>query len=84
MRKARMTLLAHISDTHILPPGEVFACMAEGMLLGMEGIDDNSFTGTLRADRVDTVTRLARRHQFRLAGYKTKSVLGFNHANSLS
>lgn len=59
-----------------LPLGQTFACMAEGILLGMEGIANREFTGALRPDRVKKIGRIAKRHGFELAGYKTGCVLG--------
>jgi acetylornithine/succinyldiaminopimelate/putrescine aminotransferase/predicted amino acid dehydrogenase len=65
-----------------LPHGQTFACMAEGILLGMDGVSNREFTGSLRPRRVLDVWRIARRHGFELAGYKTECVLGLeeNHA----
>ena len=60
-----------------LPPGQTYACMAEAMLLGFEGIRDASFTGTLTADRVVRIAAMAARHGFELADYKRSCVLGY-------
>jgi len=59
-----------------LPPGQTFACMAEGMLLGLDGIQDTAFTGALTAEHVARVAALAARHGFTLADYKRGCVLG--------
>jgi fatty aldehyde-generating acyl-ACP reductase len=59
-----------------LPPGQTYACMAEAMLLGFEGIQDDTFTGSLTARHVSRVAAMARRHGFELAGYKRSCVLG--------
>jgi predicted amino acid dehydrogenase len=56
--------------------GQAYACMAEAMLLGFEGIRDTSFTGTLTAQHLQRVTAMAERHGFTLAGYKRSCVLG--------
>jgi len=59
-----------------LPKGQTFACMAEGMLLGYEGVYDRTFTGTITSEQVRRVTEMAFKHGFRLAEYKTQCVLG--------
>jgi len=59
-----------------LPPGQTYGCMAEGLLLGYEGVFDTTFTGAITAGHVRRVTGLARKHGFRLAEYKTRCVLG--------
>ncbi len=59
-----------------LPKGQTFACMAEGIMLGYEGIFDRAFTGSITADHVRRVQQMAAKHGFRLAEYKTKCVLG--------
>jgi acetylornithine/succinyldiaminopimelate/putrescine aminotransferase/predicted amino acid dehydrogenase len=56
-----------------LPKGQAYACMAEGMLLGLEGISDTSYTGGLKADRVSRIRRMATQHSFELARYCTSS-----------
>lgn len=58
-----------------LPRGHMYACMAEGILLGFEGGRDASLTGLLRPDQVRWVEALAQRHGFELADYKKKCVL---------
>lgn len=50
-----------------LGPGLAFACMAEGMLLALEGVCDRAFTGDLSADHVERVATMAARHGFALA-----------------
>ena len=60
-----------------LPPGQTYACMAEAMLLGFEGIRDATFTGSLTADLVVRVAAMAARHGFELADYKRSCVLGY-------
>jgi predicted amino acid dehydrogenase len=59
-----------------LPAGQTYACMAEAILLGFEGIQDDTFTGSLTAGHVVRVAALARRHGFALADYKRSCVLG--------
>jgi predicted amino acid dehydrogenase len=58
-----------------LPSGQTYACMAEAILLGFEGIADTTFTGLLTAEHVTRVAALAARHEFALAEYKRCSVL---------
>jgi acetylornithine/succinyldiaminopimelate/putrescine aminotransferase/predicted amino acid dehydrogenase len=59
-----------------LPPGQTYGCMAEAMLLGLEGIHDATFTGSLTAGRVERVAAMAAWHGFKLADYKRSCVLG--------
>jgi acetylornithine/succinyldiaminopimelate/putrescine aminotransferase/predicted amino acid dehydrogenase len=59
-----------------LPPGMTYGCMAEGILLGLEGVTDATFTGSLRAEHVARVRAMAQRHGFALADYKSSCVLG--------
>lgn len=60
-----------------LPTGQTYACMAEAMLLGFEGIRDAAFTGSLTTDLVMRVAAMAARHGFELADYKRSCVLGY-------
>ena len=59
-----------------LPPGQVYGCMAETMLLGLEGIRDATFTGLLPAEHVYRLAAMAKRHGFALAEYKTHATMG--------
>ena len=59
-----------------LPPGQVYGCMAEAMLLGLEGIRDATFTGILPAEHVFRLAAMAKRHGFALAEYKTHLTMG--------
>jgi len=59
-----------------LPPGQVYGCMGEAMLLGLEGIRDSTFTGTLPAENVYRLKGMAERHGFMLADYKTQETIG--------
>jgi acetylornithine/succinyldiaminopimelate/putrescine aminotransferase/predicted amino acid dehydrogenase len=59
-----------------LPPGQVYGCMAEALLLGLEGVRDATFTGTLPAEHVYRLAAMARRHGFTLAEYKTHATVG--------
>ena len=59
-----------------LPSGQVYGCMAEGVLLGLEGVHDVTFTGSPGLDQVLQVESLAERHGFQLADYKRSCVVG--------
>lgn len=59
-----------------LPPGHTYACMAEGILLGLEGARDATFTGWLTPNKIRRIDEIARRHGFELADYKESCVLG--------
>jgi acetylornithine/succinyldiaminopimelate/putrescine aminotransferase/predicted amino acid dehydrogenase len=59
-----------------LPPGQVYGCMAETMLLGLEGVRDATFTGMLPAEHVYRLAAMAKRHGFTLADYKTHATMG--------
>ncbi len=58
-----------------LPPGHTYGCMAEGILLGFEGVRDRTFTGPVAPEQVYRLEAMARRHGFELADYKTFCVL---------
>jgi predicted amino acid dehydrogenase len=58
-----------------LPPGQVYGCMAETMLLGLEGVRDATFTGFLPAEHVFRLAAMAKRHGFTLAEYKTHTTM---------
>jgi acetylornithine/succinyldiaminopimelate/putrescine aminotransferase/predicted amino acid dehydrogenase len=78
--KGGIARLPHGEDLGIvgfpLPPGHTYGCMAESLLLGLEGVGDSTFTGSLRAEHVRRVLAMADRHGFELADYKTSCVLG--------
>ncbi len=59
-----------------LPPGQVYGCMAETLLLGLEGVRDATFTGFLPAENVYRLAAMAKRHGFSLAEYKTHATIG--------
>ena len=59
-----------------LPPGQVYGCMAETLLLGLEGVRDATFTGMLPAEHVYRLAAMARRHGFALADFKTHATVG--------
>jgi predicted amino acid dehydrogenase len=58
-----------------LPPGQAYGCMAEAMLLGLEGVRDATFTGMLPAEHVFRLAEMAKRHGFQLAEYKTHATI---------
>ncbi|MDR7542584.1 MAG: NAD(P)H-binding protein, partial [Armatimonadota bacterium] len=53
------------------PPGTCEACMAETMALALEGRYESYTLGAdVRLDRVEEIARIARKHGFRLAGFR--------------
>ena len=50
-----------------LPRRQTYGCMAEGILLGFEGVRDTRFTGTQTPNQVQQIERIARWHGFELA-----------------
>lgn len=59
-----------------LAPGQVYGCMAEALLLGLEGVRDATFTGSLPSEHVYRLAAMAKRHGFTLAEYKTHATIG--------
>ena len=58
------------------PPHTCFACMAETMILALEGRYENFTLGRkLNPSQIDTISVLARKHGFTLAGFRN-----FEHA----
>lgn len=55
-----------------LEPGTAFACMAETILLGLEGTTSHYSYGPIEAERVKQSRELARRHGFQLARARTE------------
>ena len=53
-----------------LPRGRAYGCLAEALLLGLEGIRDRSFTGALHGEHVARVAAMAKTHGFELADYR--------------
>jgi acetylornithine/succinyldiaminopimelate/putrescine aminotransferase/predicted amino acid dehydrogenase len=51
--------------------GNVFACMAETMVMGLSGIRESLSCGAVELDTIRFVEALARYHNFRLAAFKT-------------
>jgi acetylornithine/succinyldiaminopimelate/putrescine aminotransferase/predicted amino acid dehydrogenase/acyl carrier protein len=59
-----------------LPPGHVYACMAETMLLGLDGATRHGSFGPVRHDDVVNVAAMAERHGFRLGLADDTAVAG--------
>jgi fatty aldehyde-generating acyl-ACP reductase len=59
-----------------LPVGQCFGCLAEGLLLGLAGVRDHSFTGSVTPAKVERMAALAKQHGFELVDYKRACVLG--------
>jgi len=54
------------------PPGTSYACMAETMILALEGrIEDYSLGRSLELGRVREITELASKHGFKLHGFRS-------------
>ncbi|MHB2019335.1 MAG: shikimate dehydrogenase, partial [Candidatus Xenobia bacterium] len=54
------------------PPGLALACMAETMILTLEERWENFSLGRgIRREQVEEISRLARKHGFRLAGFRS-------------
>jgi len=54
------------------PPGMVYACMAETMLLALEGrTGDYSLGADLRQEQVEEMSALGRKHGFKLGGFRS-------------
>jgi len=54
------------------PPGLAYACMAETMILALEGRIENFTLGRdLTVEQVDTINQLAAKHGFRVAGFRS-------------
>lgn len=47
-----------------LRAGELYGCLAEAVILGLEGVTESFSRGTLEADRVHRIRELAERHGF--------------------
>jgi predicted amino acid dehydrogenase len=54
-----------------LPPGHVFACMAETMVMGLSGIRESVSCGAVDLTKIRLVETLARHHGFSLAALRT-------------
>jgi predicted amino acid dehydrogenase len=54
------------------PPGKAYACMAETMILALEGrLESYSLGRGVSLDRVDEIDRLAKKHGFRISGFRS-------------
>lgn len=54
------------------PPGTAYACMAETMILAMEGRYENFTLGReITLSQVEEISRLAQKHGFKLAGFRS-------------
>jgi fatty aldehyde-generating acyl-ACP reductase len=54
------------------PPGKAYACMAETMALALEGrFEDYTVGKQISRSRVDEISLIARRHGFRLSGFRS-------------
>lgn len=54
------------------PPGMAYACMAETMALALEGrLEDYTLGKQIRVDQVEEITAMAKRHGFKLGGFRS-------------
>lgn len=54
------------------PPKEAYACMAETMILALEGrCGDYSLGRDIKIEQVEEIANLARKHGFKLAGFRS-------------
>ncbi|MFN2195475.1 MAG: polysaccharide biosynthesis protein [Anaerolineales bacterium] len=54
------------------PPGSAYACMAETMALALEGrFEDYTLGKSISRQRVQEISTIARRHGFRLSGFRS-------------
>jgi fatty aldehyde-generating acyl-ACP reductase len=54
------------------PPGQAYACMAETMALALEGrFEDYTVGKNISLERVEEITRIAKKHGFRLSGFRS-------------
>ncbi|MFP4498848.1 MAG: 3-hydroxyacyl-CoA dehydrogenase NAD-binding domain-containing protein [Vulcanimicrobiota bacterium] len=54
------------------PPGVSLACMAESMILALEGRFENFSLGRgIKLEKVEEINRLAKKHGFKLAGFRS-------------
>ncbi len=55
-----------------LPPGKAYACMAETMVLALEGrFEDYTVGKQFPLSQVEEIARLAQKHGFRLSGFRS-------------
>ena len=54
------------------PPGKSYACMAETMILALEGRYESYTLGKqIELEKVNEISQLAAKHGFRLAGFRS-------------
>jgi predicted amino acid dehydrogenase len=54
------------------PPGKSYACMAETIVLALEGrFEDYTLGKHITRERVDEITAIAEKHGFRLSGFRS-------------
>jgi predicted amino acid dehydrogenase len=54
-----------------LPPGFTYGCMAEGLLLGLDGQGTKSWSGRSSSRRALEISQVAARHGFRVAEHSS-------------
>ncbi len=57
-------------DFRLKPDKYAYACMAETMILCLEGVQKNFDLGSVRISNVEEIFKLAKKHGFKLAGFR--------------
>jgi len=77
--------LATLPNTHVnlhgtrLPENHVYGCVAETMLLGLEGIRENYSFGSMSAHHVQSIGKAAKKHHFKLGTLKSIDLYGHHN-----
>lgn len=58
-------------DFRLKPDKYAYACMSETMILCLEGMNKNFDLGAVRVSGVEEISKLATKHGFRLAGFRS-------------
>lgn len=58
-------------DFRLKPDRYAYACMSETMILCLEGINEHFGLGGVKISNVQTITELAEKHGFKLAGFRS-------------
>ncbi|MDI6891438.1 MAG: shikimate dehydrogenase [Actinomycetota bacterium] len=58
-------------DFRLKPDKYAYACMAETMILCLEGIDGDFSVGGVKVNQVEKISRLAEKHGFKIGGFRS-------------